>query len=270
MDGFNNYNGALKLHKTNKLPDTKFVFHIITYADHNYLLDCISSIKDTCILTNDIYVLLNSYSTDENSLEFLREKAIKLGFNLIASKENIGLQTARNLLINESYSDYFTNSNITDVNQYKWAVFCDSDVIFKHKTWDGELDYIFDEDYKGKIFASHKFFYPIKNGDHEEIKSKQDFHKAQVGQGYFMAFNTPEIRFSEDFTFWCEDNDITLQVLSQGYLPIQVPHHYLVHLEHKNQIHNKQLFTERNIKAAREKLHKKWYEGSSPKFIYHK
>jgi GT2 family glycosyltransferase len=228
------------------------------------VIECIESIKKTCIEKYAIYVLLNDANLDYKGHIFLKQKAQELNFSLIVSAENLGLQAARNILLAESKFDY-TMGFTTDL-KYKWAVFCDSDVVFKHKTWDGELDYIFDEDYEGKVMAGHSLFYPIEHGDHKEV-TKENHDKVQCAQGYFTAYNPPPSDFSEDFSFWCEDNDNTLYAISSGYLVIQVPKHYMVHKGHMNQIHNAGLYDQEKIRRARVQLDRKWY--SSGRFNYH-
>jgi GT2 family glycosyltransferase len=241
-----------------EIDEATMAFHIITYRDHSHVIECIKSIQETCIEPFAIYVLLNDASLDYAGEEFLLNASKELNFTLMASDHNLGLQAARNVL--QAYSD-------ADI-YYRWAVFCDSDVVFKHKTWDGELDYIFDDDYHGKVLAGHRLAYPIQDGDHQDI-DKETHGDTQVCQGYFMAFNPPmSSPFSEDFSFWCEDNDITLQALSDGYLVVQVPSHYMEHKCHKNQELNPAIYTENNIKDARALLHKKWY--ATGKFNYKK
>ena len=177
----------------------KFTFIIPVYNAEKYLEECIHSVLNQTYSNYEV-LLVNDGSTD-NSLNIIKNFALKDKRVKVLNKKNGGVSSARNYALNSITGDYILFVDADDICNDKMLEIVEKNI----KNFD-MLMFAYERKYKNKVLPIRKNEKGMINKNiAEEIFSKSEYSGYLWNKVFYSKIiKSKNIRFNEKLHF-CED-----------------------------------------------------------------
>lgn len=217
----------------------KLTISIVNYNAGEYLLSCLSSLKEIEEeIDFDVYVIDNASS--DGSLEKAKEKYPE--YNFIFNKENLGFGSAHNLVLKKVNTPYVLTLNpdtIVFPRTLKFMIdFMDDNPDAGVSTCrveksDGTLDKASHRGFPTPLASFLYFFLKNDRLYHLTNKNMLKPHEIDSAVGAFMLIRKSVLEkvgyFDEDYFLYGEDLDLCFRIKNAGFRVMYVPDVKVIH-----------------------------------------